>query len=247
MAVSWRPAAGGVVYARAAHALRSGALSAVRGLDIAAVEDDSVRVIEAGVRLPFGRRLSVSGNLSWTDWRDVQSDVLIPDDLVTTSNVGRASIPSLSLSASWSAATWFASGSILAQRPRLERTVTNVEIDDLRLPVVPDLAVTARTGVQGPGWSAGVEGRITGGSRLSFDPQLDREIGAFEEFALFGSADLGRWSLSGRIDNLLDSRADRLGYGNSFNVVEQRQFVPQEPRRFSLSLSYHWSSVPPAP
>ena len=247
LAVSWRPAAGGIVYARAAHALRSGALSAVTGSDIAAVEDDSVRVIEAGARLPFGRRLRVSGNLSWTDWRDVQSDVLTPDDLVTTSNVGRASIPSLSLSAAWNAATWFASGSLLAQRPRLKRTVTNVEIDDLRLPVVPDLAVTARTGVQGSGWRAGIEGRITGGSRLSFDPQLDREIGEFEEFALFGSADLGRWSLSGRIDNLLDSRADRLGYGNSFTVVEQRQFVPQEPRRFSLSLSYHWSLVPPMP
>ena len=247
LAVSWRPATGGAVYARAAHALRSGALSVATGSTIAAVEDDSVRVIEAGARLPFGHRFTVSGNFSWTDWRDVQSDTLAPDGLVTTGNVGRASIPSLSLSAAWNGSRLFASGSLLAQRPRLERTLETAEIDDLRLPVVPDLAASVRTGVQGPGWRAGVEGRITGGSRLSFDPQLDREIGEFEELALFGSADLGRWSLSARLDNLLDSRADRSGYGNSFTVVEQRQFVPQEPRRFSLSMAYRWSSSPPAP
>ncbi len=245
LALSWRPDGGGVVYARAAHALRPGALSAATSPGLAPIEDDSVRVIEAGARLPLAQGLDVSGSVSWTDWRNVQSDMLASNGLVATNNVGNAHIPSLSLSADWRRTHWFASGSLLLQRPRLERASTGSEIDDLRLPVVPDLAASIRSGVRGSAWKAGIEGRITGGSRLSFDPRLDREIGEFEEIALFGSADAGRWTVSGRLDNLFDSRADRLGYGNSFTLLNRPQFVPQEPRRLSVSLTYRWIGQQP--
>ncbi len=204
----------------------------------AAVADDSVRVLELGGRLPLVRGLAVSGSASWTDWRDAQSDVLTTSGLVATRNVGHAHIPSLSISADWQRPAWFANGSLLLQRPRLERTSANAESEDLRLPVVPDLAASSRAGAQGLFWRAGVEGRVTGGSRLSFDPQLDQEIGEFGDVALCGSADAGRWTVSARLDNLFDGRADRLGYGNSFTVLRQPQYVPQIPRRVSFSFTY---------
>ena len=242
LAVAWKPDGGGIVYARAAHALRPGALGLLANSSAAPVEDDSVIVLEFGARLPLAEDLSMAATASLTEWRDVQSDVLSEGGLVITRNVGRAGIPSLSLSADWRPARWFVAGSLLVQRSRLDRTSADADIDDLRLPVVPDVAMSLRAGLRGQSWQAGMEGRLTGSSRLSFDPKLDREIGELTEAALFASAEVGLWTVDLRVANLFDSRADRLGYGNSFTILSQPQYVPQAPRRVSLSLTYHWRS-----
>lgn len=244
LALAWRPPGGGIVFARAAHALRTGALNPTDGGDVRRVSDDSVRVVELGTRLPITPRVSVTANASYTDWRDVQSDVLTLQGLIATRNVGRAQIPSLSLTADWQGEGWFAAGAMLLQRPRLRQPLEEGEDEDLRLPVVPDMAASVRGGWQGDGRQIGVSARVSGSSRLSFDPRLDREIGELLDVAAFASARVGRWTASARIDNLLGGRADRLGYGNGFALLDRPQYVPQVPRSFSLSVTRAFGATP---
>ena len=244
LALAWRPDGGGIVFARAAHALRAGALNP--DANARPVNDDSVRVVEVGARVPVTESLFATANASFTDWRDVQSDVLTGQGLVATRNVGRARIPSLSLTADWRQGGWFATGAVLLQRPRLNQAPEGSDEADLRLPVVPDMAATVRGGWRGGGHQLGVAARVTGSSRLSFDPALNREIGELLDVAAFASTTIGSWTVAARLDNLLDGRSDRLGYGNSFTLLNRPQYVPQVPRSLSLSVSrsFGTASVP---
>ena len=240
--LSWHAGARGLVYLRYGSAIRQAGLDVPIGSNGKPFEGDELQTAEVGLRrqLPAGGRLELSAYA--TDWKNLQSDVLLANGLFAARNAGRARVVGAEASLDARIAQgWRLSLGATLQDARLFRNELGIEFEDRRLPVVPLYTLRARI-EHGFAWrgenGATIAGELhyDGPARLSFDPVLDRPMGKSLDVRFGGRIALGRWSLGLQIDNLLNSRANQFAYGNPFRILTTRQFVPAAPPRASLSI-----------
>lgn len=240
--LSWRPRKGRLLYVRYGSAVRQGGTTIGAGGDVEPLDEDELMTIEGGWRESVGPLdLDIGFYHSW--WRDVQSDVLLPNGLIETANVGDGAITGAELSLkAVLAGGWRLDGGAMVQSAFLTRDTSGLKLDDRRLPVVPSWTLRgalARDFAVGP-WDATISGgtRYVGPARLSFDPALDRRMGNYLETSLAIEARRGPWAFQLEGRNLLNSRGDSSAYGNPLRIFSRQQFVRQEPLSIRLSATF---------
>lgn len=234
LALAWTPRDDRLIYLRYSSAFRPG------GADIAAdgtlepLESDELQTIEVGWRetMAGGGTLEVGGYAS--AWENIQSDLLRPDGLLESANVGNARIVGAEASASlplWRGWTLDAGASVT--HATLIKVKVPLGLDDLHLPVVPDFTLRGglehRFSLAGSPARIGVQLRYLGPARLSFDPAIDQPMGKVLESSLSAQARFAGVDAQVEITNLLDRSDNIFAYGNPLRFALARQFTPQAP------------------
>jgi outer membrane receptor protein involved in Fe transport len=246
LSLSWQPAKGRYLFLRFARAIRPGGLAAGSGQVQGQFDSDELSSLEAGARLALaGDSLALNAGAYYTYWHAVQSDYLLADGLISTRNAGNARIVGGDASIDWSIARrWTLSAGINAEQAELISTPQGVHLDDLRLPVAPDVTLRGQVGYRFAlgGWTMRLigQGNYVGSARLSFDPDLDRHMGQYAVVAAAATAQRGPLSVTARLDNLFDIAGDSFAFGNPFSIRLGPQYTPLRPRTLTLSIGFDW-------
>lgn len=234
-----QPRKGRLLYIRYGSAVRQGSTTIGADGKVTSLDEDQLMAIEGGWRESAGP-LDLNVNLYRSWWRDIQSDVLLPNGLIATANVGNGAIAGaeLSLKANLQGG-WHLEAGAMAQSALLARDASGVKLDDRRLPVVPSWTLRGAFAhdIALGRWNATISAgaRYVGPARLSFDPALDRRMGDYLETNLAVAARRGSWEFRAEGRNLVNSRGDSFAYGNPLRLFSNRQFVRQEPLSIALS------------
>lgn len=240
--LSWHPRKGRLLYLRYGSAIRQGGTTLDAAGEVRQLDEDRLMTLEGGWRETAGP-LSMDLGLYHSWWNEIQSDVLLPSGLVETANVGDGAITGAELSVKAQfAGGWYFDAGAMAQSAMLTRDTSGLKLHDRRLPVVPSWTLrgaVTRDFALGD-WDAAISagGRYVGPARLSFDPALDRPMGNYLETNLDLKARRGPWTLAIEARNLFDARGDSFAYGNPLRIFSMRQYVRQEPRSASLTLTF---------
>ncbi|WP_139139253.1 TonB-dependent receptor domain-containing protein [Sphingobium phenoxybenzoativorans] len=237
----------GLVYLRYARALRPGGLAASGPANETSFASDELGTVDLGVRRASrDGRFSVSASLYYTIWTDIQSDYLLPNGLVSTRNAGRGRIVGAEAAVEWTIGGGFTlAAGASAQSTRLTHAEDDLELDDRRLPIAPDITgrIILSKAFDLGDWRAQISGQANyiGHARLTFDQDLDRKMGNYTLYALNASMARGPFTLTGRIDNLFDVKGDNsFAFGNPFSIRAAEQYTPLRPRTLTLSVSRAW-------
>ncbi|HMA10902.1 MAG TPA: TonB-dependent receptor, partial [Steroidobacteraceae bacterium] len=230
------------VYLRYARAVRPGGLN-LDSAELRRFAADELSNVDLGARLQLDDPLSVEAVLFATRWSHIQSDYLLDNGLVGTRNVGAGRILGAEGSLRWLIDdAWRMEAALTLQHARLHDSVVVSDEEDHRLPVVPDVRARAsvvRAVTRGP-WHLQLRADVNyvGGSRLSFEPALDRRMGDYVRADLAVQLQRGPMSWTLQLANLTDSRADTFAFGNPFSIRTQSQFTPLKPRTLTLAVGY---------
>lgn len=246
LALAWAPGDRSVVYLRYARALRPGGLTPAGQFSSRRFDSDELGTFDLGIRhsLP-GDRLSFSASVFYTIWDHIQSDYLLPNGLVSTRNAGRGRIHGVEVGADWKPFRGLhlsAGASYLDAM--LTKTEDGLELDDRRLPIAPD--ITGRLAAQYDlllgGWAASLSAQANyiGRSRLTFDEDLDRQMGNYTTTSLAAFFTRNNLTIGARLDNLFDIKGDSFAFGNPFSIMQGRQYTPLRPRTLTFSISRAW-------
>lgn len=240
-ALAWTPRDGRLVFLRYGSAFRQGGADIALDGTIRPLKGDELATFELGWRetLPHGSLISLGAYYSI--WENIQSDLLEPDGLFETANIGDGRISGvegsaeLRLSRDW--ALTLGANYTSAVRVNDPGQIGDV---DFRLPVVPIYSLRGRAERRfrafGSSAKVSVGLRYLGPAHLSFDPVVDRDMGRIldTDFKLFM-----RWSstdLELLLRNLLDARKSSFAFGNPLRFFTTQQFTPQPPLSVQLSL-----------
>lgn len=246
LALAWAPGTRSIVYLRYARALRPGGLAPAGETSSRRFDSDELGTFDLGVRhsLP-GDRLSLNASLFHTVWDHIQSDYLLPNGLVSTRNAGRGRIYGVEASADWKPFRGLrlsAGASYLDAR--LTKTEDGLALDDRRLPIAPDLTGRLAAQYDFPlgGWatSLSAQANYIGRARLTFDEDLDREMGNYTTASLAAFFTRNSLTIGARLDNLFDIKGDSFAFGNPFSIMQGQQYTPLRPRTFTFSISRAW-------
>ncbi|WP_425231065.1 TonB-dependent receptor domain-containing protein [Sphingomonas sp.] len=250
VALSWRVAPGLAVFARHQTGFRTGGLAVARGVGrVANFEADSINVNEIGLRRLKSSPRSVQLSLSVSDahWRDIQADLLSRRGQPYTANIGDAIIRGVEAAFDWQPIAGLrlagsglytanmVTGAIAAQSQRSNR----------RLPETPALAGYAEVSYALPGarrYAPSMTATLTyaGPSVLGTGDLLDIRQGGYVLASAAAGLRRGRYAVSLRVDNLLDSRADRFAFGNPAGFALRDQRTPLQPRTLRMCFSSAW-------
>ncbi len=239
--LAWHPRKGSLMYLRYGSAVRQGGTTLDTGGQVRQLDEDDLMTLEGGWRQTVGS-LHFDLGLYHSWWREIQSDVLLANGLVEAANVGDGTISGAELSASAQLGRgWHVDGGAMIQSALLTRDSSGLELHDRRLPVVPAWTLRgalARDFAVGA-WDASIaaNGRYVGPARLSFDPALDRPMGNYLETGLSLEGRRGIWTLAFEARNLFNARGDSFAYGNPLRIFSTRQYVRQDPRSVSVSIT----------
>lgn len=240
---------GVTLYARFQQGFRPGGL-AVDDQHVARFSNDRASTVEFGFRkgLPGRDAVALSANFAWTDWNDIQADVIDRIGIPTTANIGDGRIytlegrvvvrplPTLTLD-----------GSIIYNDSRLSRPTAYVRMlsyagRSLTLPNVANLG--GRLGIDyrtplSDHVSLHLSGsaRYVGKSRLGVGPILGRTQGDYVDTALTASLSRGPIQLSFSLTNLLDSSGNRFSLGTPFDLRGDYT-TPLRPRTLRIGFDY---------
>lgn len=234
------------LYARYAGAVRPGGLSVDATAGAQHYRSDELATSELGWRHGNGGPLSFTATLFRTTWSHVQSDYLRDDGLIATRNAGNARIHGLEIGLDWRPGrAWTVQAGGTLQDSDLVRTfLIGAAQQGAHLPVVPDLTgrFSIAHDVSVAGWRGAATLRINyvGHSTLSFEPGLDRSMGNYVVASSGLDLRRGPWAIRLSIDNMLNDRSNRYGFGNPFSVTGQAQYTPLMPRRLGIGLSRSW-------
>jgi outer membrane receptor protein involved in Fe transport len=178
------------------------------------------------------------------DWSDIQSDRFDARGLPFTANLGDGRNTGLEGEFSLTLSRWTIDGHAVVNDPELTKPNAGFALAaDGRLPSVADVA--AGTGLQrrfvfGP-VAASAELRVTyvGPTALALSPAISsRSPGVLSsEFGV--TAEVGRWTVRGSVENLLNRAGDTFSFGNPFYAADGVT-TPQRPltARFSLAARF---------
>ena len=234
------------VYLRFASAYRPAGLSPFAPLGQEEFEADELQSAELGGRFrSMDGRLRVNSTAYVASWSHIQSDYLLANGLVATRNSGTGLIFGLETDIDWTNGWLHLLSGLDAQHAKLEKPQPGLPIpSDLSLPIVPSVkmhlgAEVTRQIAEGE-FRFGTRLTFLGSARLSLEPTLNRRIDDRTKVDIDASYQRDDWSISLRIDNVLNSRADTFGYGNPFSIESSRQITPQKPRSARLTISKQW-------
>ncbi|MCL6684490.1 TonB-dependent receptor [Sphingomonas alba] len=240
-AVNWQAAPGTAIFARASTAYRPGGINVQPEATQQKYEADELASIELGTHVTVDGILAISTTAFATQWKHVQADELLGDGLVATRNAGDALNYGIEGKLSWlpTASTTVNFGFLL-QSSRLQDETPGAEVDDKRLPVVPQTA--ARLKIAKEFMFAGWNGRAAvgvdyeGATHLSFDPTLDRRTRGHATFDASLLLSNGLWSIGLVADNLGNSTADSFAFGNPYRIRDDAQRTPERPRTIGINI-----------
>ncbi|WP_340264113.1 TonB-dependent receptor [Sphingobium mellinum] len=241
-------------YARYQQGFRPGGL-AVDDQHVGRYRNDRASTVELGFRkgMPGRDGIALSANLAYTDWRDIQADVIDRIGLPATANIGDGRIYTFEARAvlsPWPGLT--IDSSIIFNDSRLIRPAPYVRLlsfagQSLALPNVAGLggrlAVDHRSDLSDNlALHLNASARYVGKSRLGVGPILGRTQGDYVDTALAASlASLasGRVQFSLTLNNLFDAAGNRFSLGTPFNLRGDYT-TPLRPRtlRFGIDLAF---------
>ena len=238
-ALTWHASARGQAYLRVGSAYRQGGLDTHADGHVGSHSGDELVSITGGWRQKLANQgeINLSGFVSF--WSDMLADTLMPNGLIETRNAGQARIVGLDTSFSRKLAThWTMEAGVNVQSARLVRNVLGIALEDTRLPAIPDyslrLAVTRR-------WTWGTSQpwlrlalNQTGPSRLSFQPNIDRQMGNVLDSRIEAGLSHGHSQLALSFSNALARKDNLFAYGNPFRA-NAPQFTPQRPPTLALN------------
>ncbi|MCE7796368.1 TonB-dependent receptor [Sphingobium sufflavum] len=250
VALAWRVAPRTLLYGRAQTGYRNGGMAVARGVGrVANFDSDSVVMGEVGVRrLRSGARgLSASAAVSYTDWSDIQADLLTRRGLPYTANIGNAHILAVEATADWVPLSGLTLGGMLLYTDsRLSGPLTAVSaLPDRRLPDTPLWSGTIHADY---GWGdsdrvrhrVGGLVRYVGRSTLGPGMLIDVEQGDYMVADIQGGVRFQRLDLSLSVENVLNTRANRFAFGNPISFANRDQAVPLRPLTLRAAIGFGW-------
>ena len=236
--LSWHPSPNQLFWLRYASAIRPGGSGRDGSGTSITYKSDILRSLELGGRLTLlDGHIVLNATAFALDWRNLQSDRIGLDGLVTTVNIDDASNYGVELNAHAKWSDFTLEASLMRQHGRLKTPdpVTGIRP---QLPVLPDISASGRFAWDSRIGDFDVGAHLAlnfwGNSRLGFDPAFPQDIPS--RVILAAGAMIGRdsWRLSMNISNLLDSRSDSFAFGNPFTFRSIAQRTPVQPRTIGL-------------
>ena len=251
-ALAYRPSDTITLFARYQEGFRPGGI-AVRREFVQRYNGDRVRAVEAGARYR-GDGIELEGSASWTDWHDIQADLIDGYGFPTTTNVGDGRVFSIGFSGRWRPIPALEiDAALYLNHSRVTDRSNGPALDDpgadpgnvKRLPNIADR--TARIGFTyshpaGADHDIDVTGyaRYVGKSILGTGAVLGQLQGDYVDTGMEATlrTDSIRYSIS--ITNLLDYRGNRFALGSPFQVRDRNQITPLQPRavRFGVEMDF---------
>jgi len=235
------------LYARYQQGFRPGGL-AVDDQHVGRFSNDRTSTVELGFRkgMPGRDRIALSANLAYTDWRDIQADVIDRIGLPATANIGDGRIYTVEARAVLRPLPGLTvDGSVIFNDSRLNRPTPYVRLlsyagQSLALPNVANLggrlALDYRADI-GEGITLHLNGsaRYVGKSRLGVGPILGRTQGDYVDTAVTAGLTRGPVQLSLALSNLLDAAGNRFSLGTPFNLRGD-YITPLRPRTLRIGI-----------
>ena len=252
--VAFKPSATWLVYVQAAEGYRGGGFNTtgpvgqVFGLNGAAparrFSGDQLWSFEAGAKATLlDGRLRLSVTAYDEQWRNVESDQLLPSGLPFTANIGDARNLGLEVEAAYQTGGLEVRGALLVDAPELNRVnPAFAATSDLALALAPSALVNASARYRwrlDHGRTLELAGRLAyvGHSHLTFYSTPSPSMGDYLTSRLAIIAASGPRRLSLAVDNLGGAQANTFAYGNSFTFRAEPQVTPLRPRTVSLQFA----------
>lgn len=247
-ALAWLPGDDLMLFLRYQEGFRPGGI-AVRREFVQQFDSDHVRTFEAGARYQ-ARSVQLEASASWTEWKDIQADLVDGFGFPTTSNIGNGRVFSLGLSGRWrpvralelEASVYFNDSKVT----RFFEIVSNLEDRNTapnteRLPNIADAVAHV-----GANWRTSLggdtelqisgHGRYVGKSILGVGELLGRLQGDYIDTGIEAELSQGPVQYSLSITNIFDSTGNRFSLGSPFQVRNSNQITPLRPRTFRLGV-----------
>lgn len=249
-ALTWKPNLGLITFLRYQSGFRGGGV-AVTGPDSETATrfvPDKIQTIELGVR--YGTpdsRFSGNATIFYTDWRDIQADLLKPDGLPVTDNIGRGRIFGIEANASWKPTSGVTLDlGMFVNRSRLINPAPGfLDADARSLPNIAGFGARGSISYVTPvrpatDFKIDANARYAGRSRLGAVPPLIFGQGNFAEIGLSAALIGEKWRLTLEATNLFDITGNSFAYGNPFTVAQGQQITPLRPRtvRFGVQFGF---------
>jgi len=237
------------IYARFQQGFRPGGL-AVDDQHVRRFSNDRATTLEFGLRKGLAGHdpIALSANFAYTDWRDIQADVIDRIGLPATANIGDGRIytfegrvavrplPDLTLDGSI-----IYNDSRLSQPTPFVRALTKVD-QSMTLPNVAGLG--GRLGIDYRHWinndirlHLNGSARYVGKSRVGVGPVLGRAQGDYVDTAVTASLARGPLQLSLSLTNILDSSGNRFSLGTPFDLRGD-YVTPLRPRTLRIGMDF---------
>ncbi len=247
-ALSWKPREDVIAFLRYQSGFRSGGI-AVSGGQINSAREfdaDSIHTAELGVRFGGGveqssMRLSGGVTSFYSIWNDIQADLISPNGLAFTDNIGRGAVYGIEANGRWRATDNLTfDGAVFLNHSALTSPSSGfAEADERSLPNI------AKTGGRiSAAWRMRLNDEFTlkldgtlhlvGASSLGTTTPLILEQGETEQADLSAAIDSGTWSLTLDAINIFNAGGNSFSYGNPFSVGQGRQITPLRPRTVRL-------------
>ncbi|MFZ0269453.1 TonB-dependent receptor [Caulobacter sp.] len=206
-------------------------------------DGDELWSLEAGGKVSLlDGRLRLRAAAFQANWKNIQSDQLLPSGLPFTANIGDGRNLGLEVEGSYRVAGLQLGANLLFNSPELEKANPAFPVrKDVSLAGVPHRAggVTAHyERPLGSDMTLELDGRYAyvGHSHLTFDATTAPLMGDYATGRLAVGLAAPRWRTTLALDNPTNARGDTFAYGNPFSLRSTDQVTPLRPRTLSLSL-----------
>lgn len=236
--LAWHPGTDVLLWARYASAIRPGGRTRIDADTVVNFRSDKLESVEIGSRLTLlDDHLMLSGVLFGLNWRNLQSDRINLDGLVTTVNVDDATNYGVEIDARGQWGDVALEGSLTRQHGRLATREPNTG-ERPKLPVLPDLSGRIRLSWEHRygRWTANLytAANYWGSAQLGFDPAFRQSLPDRLLVSMGTSVARDNWRASLSISNLLNSRKNSFAFGNPFSFRTTPQFTPLQPRTIGV-------------
>jgi outer membrane receptor protein involved in Fe transport len=212
--------------------------------------NDRTTTVEAGLRhgLPGIDPVAISGSVAWTDWRDIQADLIDRRGLPSTVNIGDGRIYTAEARLTLHPIAGFTvDGSIIYNDSRLSRPESFVRLlsyagEKLTLPNVAALggrlAADYRLALNdGSLLRLSANARYVGSSRLGVGPRVGTRQGDYVDTSVTAALSRGQWRLSLGMTNIADATGNRFALGTPFDLSGD-DYTPMRPRTVRLGVDF---------
>lgn len=250
VSLAYQPTDELTLFGRYQEGFRPGGI-AVRREYIQQFRSDSVQMAELGARFR-GASVELEASASWSDWNNIQADIVDGFGFPTTANIGDGRVFSLGLSGRWRATgNLELEGAVYLNDSKVTQVfdiayAANGNIALIETDRLPNIA--SRMAHAGFTWWTDLgedielevsgHGRYVGRSVLGIGPILGRLQGDYFDTGVELQIGRGNMRYSLALTNLLDATGNRFALGSPFQIGAADQITPLKPRSLRLGIEY---------